>query len=418
MRAEHRGKEPRIDLAEDEVTVGHRQRPALAVACRARLRARALGPDEEPSAVEPADRAAARRHSVDAQHRRADAHPGDDVLAIALVSPREQRDVGRGAAHVEPDHALEPGGHRGLGHAHDPPRGAREDCVLAAQRGCCRKPAVRLHEERLALPQRARQPFDIAAQNRREVGIGTGRVRAPDQLGERRDAVAHRDLLETRLDSEFGERAFVRGVAIPVHQRDGDRAQARVARASRNPASAASRSSGRSTSPSAVTRSSISSTSRVSGAGLTIAQREDVGPFLRTDREQVGKPAGDRQQHRLALALEQRVGGDRGADADLGVRQRSRAHPGQPSHRFDRGVGVVRRVFRKQLGGVQRAARIARDDVGERPPAVDPELPAIRALRHAASLWRIARAATNAPLRLRHINQPRRIAARWNTRGR
>jgi len=86
VRTEHLGEEFGLQLAEDEVAVGHRQRPALAIARRSRLSPRALGPGEKTGTVEPADRPPASRHGMDAQHGRADPNPGDAVLAVALVS--------------------------------------------------------------------------------------------------------------------------------------------------------------------------------------------------------------------------------------------------------------------------------------------------------------------------------------------
>ena len=68
--------------AEEQVHVGERELAragARAVAERPRLGARALRPDREREAVEAAERAAARGHGVDAQHRRAHADPGHDA---------------------------------------------------------------------------------------------------------------------------------------------------------------------------------------------------------------------------------------------------------------------------------------------------------------------------------------------------
>ena len=68
------GKCVRVDPAEEQVAVGDGQRPAVAIAGRARVRAGALRPDAEAHAVEAADRPAARRDGMDLHHRRADAH--------------------------------------------------------------------------------------------------------------------------------------------------------------------------------------------------------------------------------------------------------------------------------------------------------------------------------------------------------
>ena len=109
---------------------------------------------------------------------------------------------------------------------------------------------------------------------------------------------------------------------------------------------------------------------------------EELRAGLIADGERIGETACDREQRRLALAFEERVGGDGGAhlhrrDACIGRMTE------QAGDAFDRRVGVLLRVFGKQLGGFQSAFRRARDDIGERAAAIDPELPA---LRHAAGL--------------------------------
>jgi hypothetical protein len=87
VRAEHAGEVVRLDLAEHHVGIGDRQRPAAAVAGRARVGAGALGPDAKARAVEMQDRAAAGGHRVDAHHRRAHAHAGDLGLEPRSNSP-------------------------------------------------------------------------------------------------------------------------------------------------------------------------------------------------------------------------------------------------------------------------------------------------------------------------------------------
>ena len=107
--AEHPGEELGPDLAEAEIGVGHRQRPGAAIAGRPRIGARRIGADPVARAVEMEDRAAARRHRVDAHHRRPHAHAGDEGLEGPFVLAVEMGDVGRGAAHVEADDLVEPG---------------------------------------------------------------------------------------------------------------------------------------------------------------------------------------------------------------------------------------------------------------------------------------------------------------------
>ena len=106
---------------------------------------------------------------------------------------------------------------------------------------------------------------------------------------------------------------------------------------------------------------------------------EDVGARLIGDAQRIAKTLGDEQQDAVALALQQRVGGDRGAHAHLadGIGRNGRAgrEAEQGANAMDGGVGVGLRVFRQQLHGMERTVRSAPDDVGEGTAAVDPEVP-------------------------------------------
>ena len=99
-----------------------------------------------------------------------------------------------------------------------------------------------------------------------------------------------------------------------------------------------------------------------------IAQPKLVAQALRGD-----------QHHRLALALQKRVGGNGGPHFHAG-------HPGhrngcrgievkEPSDAVQRRVLVLFRVLGKKLGRVQRPVRTAGHDVGEGAAPVDPEVP-------------------------------------------
>src|SRR5690606_10457120 len=117
--------------------------------------ARAFGADEQARAVPAADRAAARRHRVDAQHRGADARARDDRLVIAFEAPGIMADVGRGAAHVEADEARLAQGRGAADHADDAARRAREDRVAAVESGGGGEAARAFHELRVDAPLRS-----------------------------------------------------------------------------------------------------------------------------------------------------------------------------------------------------------------------------------------------------------------------
>ena len=103
-------------------------------------------------------------------------------------------DVGRGAAHVEADDALEPGLPPGLGHADDAAGRARQDGVLALEEVGGGEAARRHHEHQaragaLDVELLGDLP-DIAREDRREIGVDHRGVAAADELEERRDLVA------------------------------------------------------------------------------------------------------------------------------------------------------------------------------------------------------------------------------------
>jgi hypothetical protein len=106
----------------------------------------------------------------------------------------------------------------------------------------------------------------------------------------------------------------------------------------------------------------------------------DARPVLVSDPQRVAEPLGDDQGRGLPPALEQRVGGHRGAEpdrADLRARDGPAVrHPEQPADAGQHRVPVPARVLREQLADGQGAIRAARDHVGEGAATVDPEIPA------------------------------------------
>ena len=114
--------------------------------------------------------------------------------------------------------------------------------------------------------------------------------------------------------------------------------------------------------------------------GQANGQVEQPGPGLVADAQQVGEAAVDHQQGALAAALQQRVGGHRGAHLHrLHQPRRDRRRRRQPQHGADAGQGcvaVAAGIDRQQLVRGQASLGVAGDDVGEGAAAVDPELPA------------------------------------------
>ena len=154
-RPENRREEIRLQLAEHDVGVGHSERAAAAVTGRAGIGAGRIRADAKASGLEMQDRAAARRHSVDAHHRRAHAHARDLRVEGALIFAVVMRDVGRGAAHVEADHLVEARKPCCLDHADDAACRTGQQRVLALEHVGCRQPSRGHHEHqagRFTLP--------------------------------------------------------------------------------------------------------------------------------------------------------------------------------------------------------------------------------------------------------------------------
>ena len=256
------------------------------------------------------DRAAARGDGVDREHRCAQANAGDlrleGALEIGELGPREVRDVGRGAAHVEADHLVEAGVEARAHHADDAARRPREDRVLALEAARAGEPAVRLHELHVHAPQLVRDPIDVAAQDWRQIGVDDGGVAARDELHQRRDQVRGADLREADLARDPRHGRLVRRVAVPVHQDDGEGADSAVVHALQRGARGAFVERREHVAARADALVDLDDL-LVKKLGQHDVPVEDPRAALGCDAERVAKSARDRQRRGLALALQQRV---------------------------------------------------------------------------------------------------------------
>ena len=165
LRAKHFGKVARLHLADQQVGIGHGQRPATAVAGRAGVRAGALRPDAKTLAVKFQDGATARRHRVNTHHRRTHAYTGHLGFKLALELAGVVRHVGGGAAHVKPNHFLDAGNGRSARHADNAARRATQYRVLAMKSMRVSQATRRLHEKQFDARHLAGHLIDIAAQD-------------------------------------------------------------------------------------------------------------------------------------------------------------------------------------------------------------------------------------------------------------
>ena len=117
-------------------------------------------------------------------------------------------------------------------------------------------------------------------------------------------------------------------------------------------------------------------------AGQDDVAGENVGPVLIADSQSVGEAPGDDENRAVAGALEQRVGGHRGAHLDrIDAGRRDRLispQAEQVANALQGRVVVMLGILRQQFMGDQPAVGPPGDDVRKGPAAIDPELPALR----------------------------------------
>ncbi len=175
-------KHVRLDAPEHDIAVGHRKRATTAITGWTRISTRRVRPDTHARAVEMQDRATTGRHRMDAHHRRADAHPGDDVVLGTLICAIVVGDVGRGTTHVEADDLLEPRHARCTHGAHYPACGPREDRILTAKTVRVGESTIRLHEHQSTTFQLCGDARHVTPENGREVSIRHGGIATAHKL--------------------------------------------------------------------------------------------------------------------------------------------------------------------------------------------------------------------------------------------
>ena len=389
QRPEHLGKMARLELANEHIGVGQGKWSAAPITGRPRVRRSALRTDPETRAIEGKYRAATRRHRMDTHHRCAHANPGDLCFELPFELPRVVRHVGGCAAHVETDHlhrALRcsrvsgKGQFRGARHADDAASRAAEDRVLALERPRIGQATGRLHEEQSHARHFCRYAIDVATQDGRQVGVDHRRVAAADELHERAGRVRSAHLSEADRARDATGGLLVGRVAVPVHEHDGDAAQALVE--PRLQGLAQMRFIERLDHVALRTHTFARFHHRaVQQFGQDDMALEQAWPVLVGDAQRIAKAARRDQQRRFALAFEQRVGGDRGSHLHAFHQPRCHRLTGfetkQMAYACDRRVAVVLGVVAEQLVCQQRAIGTLADDVGERSAPVDPELPAL-----------------------------------------
>ena len=231
LRAEDGGEKGGLELAQHDIRIGDGERAAAAIGLGAGIGAGAVGADAHAQAVVMQDRAAARRDGVDEHHGGAEAHARDHGFLLAFVEAVEMADIGGGAAHVEANDPVEPGGASRFRRADDAAGGAGEDGVLALEARGVREAAGGLHEVEFRFaPEAGADAVDVTSEDRGEIGIDHGGVAARDEFLERRDFVADAHLGEAEVAGDGGGAGLMRGIAVAVEE--AERAGGEAARAS------------------------------------------------------------------------------------------------------------------------------------------------------------------------------------------
>ena len=190
--------------------------------------------------------------------------------------------------------------------------------------------------------------------------------------------MAGRDLGEADLACSGGQRRFVVGMAIAVQQHDGHRFHPTLARHCH---AVDGRLQIQRTQHCAVGCDTLVDFEHlgIEHLGQDDVQLEQVRAGLVPDAQHVAEPRSGDEQSRHAAALQQRVGGHRGSHLhgpDPAGRQRFVArHIKQIGDRSRCGIVVAARVLAEQFVSDEAAVWPASYDVGERAPAVDPEVP-------------------------------------------
>ena len=219
---------------------------------------------------------------------------------------------------------------------------------------------------------------DIAPEDGREIGVDNGGVAAANQLGQRRDLTADRNLGEACALAGIFDNDLVDGILPGMHQHYGDGIDTIGAGPGKFgfqgfEVNAAHRL--------AVGHGALIDFDHalVELFGQNDFLGENIRPGLIGDPQCVAEAPGNDQQGAVALALEQRIGGDRGAHLDVAdARGRDRCglvDAEQIANALDGGIGIGFRIFRQQLALMQRAIGRAADHICKGAATVDPEIP-------------------------------------------
>ena len=379
----------RVEPAEHEVGVGYRRRAAAAaVAGRAGLRARALGPHLEGAArVGARDAAAAGADGRDVDHRhqhRVAADPGIARGRLAVAAVDDDADVGAGAADIEGDEAPAAGMLRRPGaaqHAGGRPGHEGDDRHVRHHRRR-RDAAVGAHDVEVAgnagLLQPALEAAHIVAHLGADEGVHRRRGEALELAELRRDAGRRGDEgLGPFLQHDRACALLMRRVEVGEEEADRDRLHPLLAQRTRGLAHALlvqrlqHGAPGRHP-PLAHAEPMPPTHQRARLPRDVLHDRVVLRPLVAADMDDVAVAGGGDHAGLGAVVLEHRVGRDRGAVEDVGDRLGRRGAA----------LAELGDARRRALGGIVRGRRhlvdralarlaVGDDEVGEGATDID-----------------------------------------------
>ena len=197
---------------------------------------------------------------------------------------------------------------------------------------------------------------DIALEDWRQISVDHRGVAAPDQLHQRADLMADRDLAEADFARQFRNLRFVIGEAVSVHEDNCGRANAAV-KGGLQPG--ASLGDIQRHVDCAVHHDPLNNfdDARVKQCRLDDMQVKNARAGLIANLQGIAKSLGGDQNRCVALALQQRVGGNRSTHFDGGnqVRRDRRIfrHLQKPANAGQRRVAIGFGVLRQQFAGGQ-----------------------------------------------------------------
>ena len=265
------------------------------------------------------------------------------------------------------------------GHSHNATGRAAQYGIFAGEgKGIGQAPG-RLHEHQAHTWHFTRHLIDVAPQNGRQVGIYHGGVTAADKLHQGAGFKRRANLGKAYFCRNAPGGPLVLNVPVAVHENDGGTAQPCVVLALQVNAQTwfvqSLHDFAKGTNP--LLRLHHGAVQQLGQHNMPL---KNFGPILVGNAQGIPKSLGRDQQGRLALALQQRVGGHRGPHLHAFNQNGGNGLMGfktqqMPDTRHS-GIFVLLRVFGQQLVGDQFTVWLLANDVSEGAAPVYPKLPA------------------------------------------